>query len=855
MEKKFDEKSLTDDQLLTDEDAGKIKDILASFKSTNAFSCVDECMEIVSTYKDFKSIFSNGIDCSKQKLDLIFKYLNLSTDEEKKQLKQEFDQLKEYAYQSIQDLLYVQKAKDPVFRDLRKQAIGCGEVLERFVDSVADLAMLDLQENLSDKKKLEKQMVLQEKLDEVRKGCFADCATSGFWKESSYEEYKGLMKSSAIDSLVKQVVVSGVMLACLNGFDYLKWRFLLDVYLTSPDYPVRQRALVAIMLIAPYVHPFYGEKVKKELIDLFWERRSFKRDLLMVSKLLVRTKSSEDDSHQVHDILMKGLVNTTTSMMKRRLAELEDLEPDDEDVYAGDEDGSADMDEDNEEGEERSLFHLSQEESEEYHEFKKMADEMFGLMEGGADIYLQQFKRTMNNDFFNSMPNWFMPIHFDHPVFLKIRSKLKNGDAYMNALFAGSNMCDADAFSFLLSFPQDKRKLNEMMGQFVPQVLLYEECTNLTRDYVNVPERAAFRTTVCCLQDLYRFFMLAPMRHSFVNPFEDIVENPVIALTSEVFSPEDFEKVRLSLARYCLEREEFDAILSLLLTMKRDSEEYHYMLAKGYSLSAKPDFDKAIKHATKLLELRPDNQRFLFLMIDVCHAARRWGVELQYFDRVLAQGCSEETKRQLMLHKIICLEFTGDLEGAVNCAYEQYLAYPNDDGVVSLLGELLFKRAPADPKTWDKVEDLMAKALNRKKEEADYPELSEFCNMSPTEGLNKLMEMMSRIGKVDHTSEPHFHSLMAMCHWLKNEKIAAISDFIEMLQVAQKLKGQPNSGMARLDLRDYVDADIMHANGMDDEDVYFFSEMIKEYYNAYMQEKNRELKKILGDKKKKGENP
>ena len=858
MEKEIDDQFLAaemekkkDNQFLTAEDTEKVQKVFSGFKSTNAFDCLSVCLDVVRSYENYRTTFRDVVHCSQEKLDLLYKYVYTSkTDEEKKQKQEEFFQLKDYAYRTILDLLILQKANDPVISELSKKRLSFADVLDALSEPMADLAMLDLQgEGMSRKERLEKLAGVQEELNAVRQKCFAECVSGKSWVLANFKGYQALMKMQALDSLTKQVIVSGIMLACLNGFDYLKWRLLLDLYSTSQDVDVKQRALVAIVLIAPKVPLFYVEKAKNDLLDLFLKDKRFKPDLLMVSKLIVRAKNSENDSNQVHNILMKGLMSATTHMLKQRMGEQEENELNGEDGYADDADGYADGD--REEGEDHELFHLSEEEEEEYHEFKDLAQEMFGMLDSGADIYLQQFKKTMDEDFFNSTFNWFMPIHLDHPVVLRLRSKLKNGDEVLKALFANSTMCNNDAFGFLLSLPQKERDLKETMKHLIPQDLLDYENSEEKINQEENPKKVAFRATVRCLQDLYRFFMLSPMRHSFVNPFENIAENPAVALTSKVFSPEAFDKVRLPLARYCLEKEEYEAIRALLQPMKLDSEEYHYMLAKGYSMSAEPDYDEAFAHVCKLLELNPDNQRFLFLMIDVCQDAKRWNDELPYINCVLAQECSPESRKQVMIHKVVCLGDLKKWEEAVNCAYELYLDYPEDEPIVLLLGEMLLRRAPADPKTWDKVSDLAEKALERKKKESNMPSLSEVSKMSPLEGLNKLMEMMSHVGKVDHTFEPHFYAQLAVCFWLKHETRESISNFVEMLQVAQKLDGCPNTELNELDLSKYFPLEILYANGMNDEDVSFLSEMVKEFYNGYVDAKNKELKKLLAERRRK----
>lgn len=801
--------------------------VLLAFNASNAYESLDEICGYCCKYEFLKAYGDKVEDIWTYKMNLLADYLSNKKDQKPyEQDIEQYGKLKDKIYEAILDVVIkCHREMDPVLRKLYENSVSVDQVLDMLAEPVADLAMLDLQDGLSKMEKLDQQMVLQNRLNDVRGKFFGYCLTDGAWNQITFQKYKELMDSSSLDSPTKQVTVSGIMLACLDDFDYEKWRMLLYIYRSSQDIYVKQRALVALMLLLPHIPTYYEERAEKDIYELNQEDKNFRRTLLMVSKLLVRTANADEDSHNVRKILLKGLVNAASHIISEKLDG-----DDDYDVYDDDED------EQQEETGEKTVFRLSKEESEESDEFENMAKEMFGMLEGGADIYYQQFKACCDDEFFKTTLNWFLPFYQEHPLVLDIRHKLGEINKCFDVMYSNSTMCNNDLYSFLLAMPKDEKKLRNMVSQIIPpdsDIPVREETD---------PKKLAFRVTASCLQDLYRFFTLAPMRSAFFDPFEVILEDPVAPIDSLLICPEEFDKVRLPLARYCLAQKEYDSIITLLEPMNLDTLEYHYMLAKAYDSAKEPNLDLSLKHAKALLEAEPDNQRFQLVMIDVCHDAKHLREELQYINHVLEQDCSEHVEKELLKHKVVCLRQVGELDEAVKFAYQLYYDYPEEDCFVALLGDVLLKRSPADPEVWDKVIDLVSKTLDRKKDMLTGAKLSDMKDMSPEQCMEEMMRMMKLLGSVDHTFEPQLFALSGICYWLKNDLKQAMSDFLNMLTIAQSNMKKAGEEVEDVNIDSYIEPDLLRANGIGDDETNMILNLITANHGAYMQEKEEELK-------------
>lgn len=841
--------------------------LLDIFNAENAFKQLDDYVTILTPNPAFQKELTAAREVLSEKNELFLEYIISKDEKRKKEIVEKYDRLKDRAYEAI---LFAPRAYEARC-ELELNGLTCKHLsfsVEQFSESLADvmadIAMLELEEGLSHKEKMEKMSLLQTKLNELREDIFATTVMGPNVPTDTYADYKKLLDLSSVDVLTKQVLVSGLMLSCLKWFDYGKWQSLLYAYRTSQDFDLKQRALVGLMLVVPFVHPYYDERVKADLRKLYDEDKTFRRDLLMVSKLIVRTKHYEEDSHKMGKFLVKGLFHATSSMLKERLGDSDyDLSDDDD-----------------------SIFHLDEEDEETAKEdMMDAAGQMYDMIENGADLYYGQFRKKKNKKFFKSMFNWFMPIYMEHPMVLDIRAKVDESfDKNFSLLLSSSTMCSCDCFSFLHTLPKDPKELEQLLKQMTPpsewgnegdDEMDGEELDDAEMDEEGIgeeqddagqnepemvpfkettdPQRAAFRATVFCLQDLYRFFNLAPMRDFFQSPF-DLIEfsSSVSPLMSFAFKDPVYDKVKLAVARFCVKHEEYQAIVDLLENMDCDTEEYRYMMAMGYGFSDEPQYDKALGYAERLLQARPDNIKFIGLMAELCFEAKKPEKALPLLE-VLMENSKDNPKKadELLVFKAMLLEQKGDYDGAVKCSYQLVYEHPHEDRFVVMLATYLVSRNPTDRETMEKVKKLLNDLLDHKSNMMKLPDLKDLKDLDASQAMGALMNMMSTMMSVDHTFDDKIFALVAYAFWVTDGLQGAMEHFFRMIEVKLGMNGEKTStALDSFDLLDYFEEDWVWANGYSETEVEIISECLRYQYNAYLVTKRERQQKEAEEMKK-----
>lgn len=79
-------------------------------------------------------------------------------------------------------------------------------------------------------------------------------------------------------------------------------------------------------------------------------------------------------------------------------------------------------------------------------------------------------------------------------------------------------------------------------------------------------KKRAIRVRHRYVQDLYRFYTLSPMRKAFDNPFE--VQKEIPFFTMGLFAKPEYDKYRLSLARFSAKRGDYAFVSKICVIWK-----------------------------------------------------------------------------------------------------------------------------------------------------------------------------------------------------------------------------------------------------------------------------------------------
>ena len=128
----------------------------------------------------------------------------------------------------------------------------------------------------------------------------------------------------------------------------------------------------------------------------------------------------------------------------------------------------------------------------------------------------QQLKRF---DFFNSMSNWFVPFHRDHPEISKSFSdKEEINIRLLESLEKAFYICNSDKYSFAINFraiPDQQRTM--IVTNFEAEFAQMKEMAS--EEQVLDQSLASNSIFIQYIQDLYRFYKLYPLKQEFDDLF------------------------------------------------------------------------------------------------------------------------------------------------------------------------------------------------------------------------------------------------------------------------------------------------------------------------------------------------
>ena len=329
--------------------------------------------------------------------------------------------------------------------------------------------------------------------------------TSDVWQNSDRDQANRVIFSDEIDSNDKAVLVSAVTLSLLEYCDTTKVLFLFDCYLVE-DNQVSQRALVGIVLML-YLH-YHHLSDNEELSD--------------------RLAIHQDDEafiHELYSTMMQLQLSCTTDSVTSKMRN--DIIPAimQGQMLKGNRQIQLDASDFTKNGENPEWINIAKAD-------KKMR-EMAELQLDGADIYYSSFAMLKGNSFFGLMPHWFYPFSFDSVSVPEIKQVL-NGrmGRLMKLILNSSPFCNSDKYSLCFTFKSLGGMAEEAIEMQLNQQLGDEKIDHFIADVAaQQPKKADIRRQY--IFDLYRFFYSYPYKQQFLNPFALLKEKPITPFTNE----------------------------------------------------------------------------------------------------------------------------------------------------------------------------------------------------------------------------------------------------------------------------------------------------------------------------------
>ena len=311
---------------------------------------------------------------------------------------------------------------------------------------------------------------------------FCSLVVARQWNTDTATFYQQMLLSPTIDQNDALAIVSAITLSLLTVFDICKWNLFVALYENATAEPLRQRALVGMVLTIPEVEVKIYDEIPQTLQRLCADP-NIRHELLEAQmQLYYCTQTQADTEHIQRDIMPTLMKNHNLRISRGGIVEKDDSIDDIIDTSATD----------------RKMAELED-------KMNKMAD----MQKAGSDIYFSGFSHMKKFPFFSHLCNWFTPFYLEHP---DITAAVSNESLEFISKVAGKvPFCDSDKYSFVLGLAMVVGKLpsgiKEMMGE-----------GHGLADHSGLDHSAPAYIRRMYIQDLYRFFMINNDRNDFDNP-------------------------------------------------------------------------------------------------------------------------------------------------------------------------------------------------------------------------------------------------------------------------------------------------------------------------------------------------
>jgi tetratricopeptide (TPR) repeat protein len=383
-----------------------------------------------------------------------------------------------------------------------------------------------------------------------------------------------ISRSEQVEWHEKCLVVSALTLSILNFFDQQKVLLLIE-FVESHENQVYQRALTGLVLVL-LAHdkrlkffPGIADKLKELTTD---ETIIPEIELIVMQLLMAREtdKITREFEEEVLPEMKKMMPKIEDKLQLNDLTDDEELE--------GKNPGWKDMIE-----EVPGLF-------EKIEKFSRMQ------MEGG-DVFMSTFQMLKRFDFFNSMSNWFVPFHRDHPDIANSFSEKEDINArLLESLEKAFYICNSDKYSFAINFraiPDQQRTMivTNFEAEFAQMQEMASEEQLLDQSLVN---NSIF---IQYIQDIYRFYKLYPSRHEFDDIFKHTFRINDLYFYNTCFERPGFAE---KIASFHFDKDHYyDAIDVYESLVNKNGPGNEYFEKIGYCYQKTGRFKKAVEYYKK----------------------------------------------------------------------------------------------------------------------------------------------------------------------------------------------------------------------------------------------------------------
>lgn len=688
-------------------------------------------------------------------------------------------------------------ANEPTFVALNKRALkltSFDEVQETFEKFATDEAMLNLKVGFSEEQIDEERQKIQEQLNAYRNMVFSYIMVTDDWNEDFILAIRSIIDSDLVDPYTINMIVSAVSLSCSVFMVPEKIGLLLRLFKSAGSCSVRERAFVGFVF-SVITNPAESDACWRAAAATVTDDVLLAACVDLQRQMRLCLTSKKDSKEMMHSVV-KTMFSTFTHDLAEKLKDR----------------GKVGLDE----------FTADGEDPEEA--IQGAFNYMLNSEDIGVDVYYHQFANQKCFGHFHSLYNWFVPFYVRNSTLKSVRGVMNQHRNFVNNLLKGASMCDTDLYSVILSLNNTSKEFIKSLDvapeNMVSGPVFYDEEDEVekeqnteesvedetdsteAKDSENVTlldsvmeheenlseekkKKRAIRVRHRYVQDLYRFYTLSPMRKAFDNPFE--VQKEIPFMTTGLFAKPEYDKYRLSLARFSAKRGDFAFVSRILRNLSQYTEEEQMMLALAYY--SEKNYSDALDYVCDILEVNSKYKAAYELKLKIeekCEDENAFST----LDEIIKLETDKDKQFKLQLKKIdLSLKFHRFNE-ALQLAFLLDEQHPKEEQIECRLAfSLLFTDSEGD-KNIDRAmaliepyiqkcqEDEMKKLLQADLKDIDQEHVEQMF-------MKMLSTMMKKVShSVDHRWESMKYFYYGLCILVKEGGAVAVSYFDEAANYA-----------------------------------------------------------------------
>lgn len=688
-------------------------------------------------------------------------------------------------------------ANEPTFVALNKRALkltSFDEVQETFEKFATDEAMLNLKVGFSEEQIDEERQKIQEQLNAYRNMVFSYIMVTDDWNEDFILAIRSIIDSDLVDPYTINMIVSAVSLSCSVFMVPEKIGLLLRLFKSAGSCSVRERAFVGFVF-SVITNPAESDACWRAAAATVTDDVLLAACVDLQRQMRLCLTSKKDSKEMMHSVV-KTMFSTFTQDLAEKLKDR----------------GKVGLDE----------FTADGEDPEEA--IQGAFNYMLNSEDIGVDVYYHQFANQKCFGHFHSLYNWFVPFYVRNSTLKSVRGVMNQHRNFVNNLLKGASMCDTDLYSVILSLNNTSKEFIKSLDvapeNMVSGPVFYDEEDEVekeqnteesvedetdsteAKDSENVTlldsvmeheenlseekkKKRAIRVRHRYVQDLYRFYTLSPMRKAFDNPFE--VQKEIPFMTTGLFAKPEYDKYRLSLARFSAKRGDFAFVSRILRNLSQYTEEEQMMLALAYY--SEKNYSDALDYVCDILEVNSKYKAAYELKLKIeekCEDENAFST----LDEIIKLETDKDKQFKLQLKKIdLSLKFHRFNE-ALQLAFLLDEQHPKEEQIECRLAfSLLFTDSEGD-KNIDRAmaliepyiqkcqEDEMKKLLQADLKDIDQEHVEQMF-------MKMLSTMMKKVShSVNHRWESMKYFYYGLCILVKEGGAVAVSYFDEAANYA-----------------------------------------------------------------------